>query len=165
MNARIVAAIQGDLRKHMAAEIKGAEKAITTAVRIAGAGLKADWRGQIMAAGLGPRLSRTIRDQYYPKSGESISAAALVYSRASKIVDAFNRGVVIRSSEGFWLAIPTDLAGRGLKGGRITPGEWGRRTGIRLRFVYRRGQSALLVADNARINKRGHAIASRSKTG
>jgi len=161
---RLQAAIVGDLRRHMEAERRGAEIAVTAAVREAGAGLKQDWRGQIVAAGLGPRLGRTIRDRYYP-GGESISAAALVYSRAGRIVAAFEQGVVIRSRRGLWLAIPTELAGKGLKGGRITPGEWERRTGMRLRFVYRRGRSALLVADNVRVNKRGLAVASRSKTG
>ncbi|APF36722.1 hypothetical protein BOQ54_04775 [Chelatococcus daeguensis] len=165
MSPRLHAAIVGDLEKHMAAEIKGAADAATAAVRQAGDGLKRDWRGQITSAGLGQRLANTIRDQYYPKGRASISAAALVYSRASKIVDAFDRGVVIRSKAGFWLAIPTELAGSGLKGRRIRPGEWERRTGMRLRFVYRRGVPSLLVADNARITKRGLAAASRSKTG
>ena len=54
---------------------------------------------------------------------------------------------------------------RGLRGRRITPGEWERRRGLRLRFVYRRRGPSLLVADRARINKRGQAVASRSKTG
>jgi hypothetical protein len=40
---------------------------------------------------------------------------------------------------------------------RITPGGWERRTGIRLRFVYRRGRPSLLVADNARLSKKGLA--------
>jgi hypothetical protein len=149
----------------MEAERRGAEVAVTAAVREAGAGLKQDWRGQIVAAGLGERLGRTIRDRYYPPGGDSILAAALVYSRASKIVDAFDRGVVIRSKTGFWLAIPTEAAGRGLRGGRITPGEWERRRGMRLRFIYRRTGPSLLVADRARINTRGQAVASRSKTG
>lgn len=58
-----------------------------------------------------------------------------------------------------------EAAGRGLRGRRITPGEWERRRGLRLRFVYRRRGPSLLVADRARINKRGQAVASRSKTG
>ena len=36
---------------------------------------------------------------------------------------------------------------------------------MRLRFVYRQRGPSLLVADRARINKRGQAVASRSKTG
>lgn len=52
-----------------------------------------------------------------------------------------------------------------MRGGKITPGEWERRRGLRLRFVYRRRGPGLLVADTARINTRGRAVASRSKTG
>jgi hypothetical protein len=135
----------GDLQKELVAETKAAERAVTAAIRLAGAGVKAGWRAQIAAAGLGERLGRTIRDQYYPKSGTSIEAAALVYSRASHIVGAFDQGAVIRSKDGFWLAIPTAAAGKSLKGGRITPGEWERRNGRRLKFIYRRGRPGLLV--------------------
>lgn len=81
------------------------------------------------------------------------------------IVGAHDSGPLIRSKEGFYLAIPTEAAGRGLRGRRITPGEWERRRGLRLRFVYRRRGPSLLVADRARINNRGQAVASRSKAG
>jgi hypothetical protein len=165
MNARVQASVVGDLERELVAEVKGAERAVTAAIRLAGAGVKAGWRAQIAGAGLGERLGRTIRDQYYPKGGTSISAAALVYSRASHIVGAHADGAVVRSKDGFWLSIPTEAAGKGARGGRITPGEWERRTGIRLRFIYRRGRPSLLVADQARINKGGLAKASRSKTG
>ena len=49
-------------------------------------------------------------------------------------------------------------------GGRITPGEWERRIGLRLRFIYRRRGPSLLVTEG-RLNTRGRAVASRSKTG
>jgi hypothetical protein len=107
MSPRLHAAIVGNLEEHMAAEIKGAAEAATAAVRQAGGGLKRDWRGQITSVGLGQRLANTIRDQYYPKGRASISAAAVIYSRASKIVDAFDRGVVIRPKAGFWTARKT----------------------------------------------------------
>ena len=55
------------------------------------------------------------------------------------------------------LAIPLPVAGKGQRGGRITPGEWESRTGKRLRFIYRPGKSALLVMDEGRINARGLA--------
>jgi hypothetical protein len=45
-------------------------------------------------------------------------------------------------------AVPTEQAGRGRGGRRKTPGEWERRNGLRLRFVYRRGGPSLLVIDN-----------------
>ncbi|MCZ8041765.1 MAG: DUF6441 family protein [Beijerinckiaceae bacterium] len=44
--------------------------------------------------------------------GESAEAAAYVWSRAPKIEDAFNRGVLIRSARGVYLTIPTAAAAR-----------------------------------------------------
>ena len=156
--------IAPDLVAVMAAEIKAGEKAVSAAMREAGTDLKSAWRGQIRQAGLGRRLANSIRSQTYPKSGESLKAAALVWSKAPEIVGAHDTGPLIRSKDGFWLAIPTAAAGKGLKGGRITPGEWERRRGLRLRFVYRRRGPSLLVADG-RLNSRGLGVASRSKTG
>ncbi len=80
------------------------------------------------------------------------------------IVGAHDTGPLIRSKSGFWLTIPTPAAGKSTRGGRITPLEWERRTGLRLRFVYRRTGPSLLVAEG-RLNKKGRAVASRSKTG
>ena len=72
--------ITGDIVVAMRAEILAGEKAVTIAMRSAGAGLKADWRVQITRAGLGQRLANTIRAKTYPASGESLEAAALVWS-------------------------------------------------------------------------------------
>ena len=156
--------ISPDLVAVMAAEISAGEKAVSAAMREAGVGLKAAWRGQITRAGLGHRLANSIRSQTYPKVGDSLSAAALVWSKAPQIINAHDAGLMIRSKSGFWLAIPTAAAGKGSRGRRITPGEWEQRRGMRLRFVYRRGASSLLVADG-RLNSRGLGAASRSKTG
>jgi len=157
--------ITPDLAAMMAAEIKAGERAVTTAMREAAGQLKADWRRQITGAGLGQRLAKSIRAETWPKGTTSIGAASLVWSKAPAIVGAHDTGPLIRSKSGFWLAIPTPAAGRGLRGGKITPGEWERRRGLRLRFVYRRRGPSLLVADRARINTRGQAVASRAKTG
>jgi hypothetical protein len=148
----------------MAAEVKAGEKAVTAAMREAGTELKSAWRGQITGAGLGRRLANSIRSQTYPKAGDSLNAAALVWSKAPVIVGAHDTGPLIRSKNGFWLAIPTPAAGKSLRGGRITPGEWERRTGLRLRFIYRQRGPSLLVAEG-RLNAKGRAVASRSKTG
>jgi hypothetical protein len=51
-----------------------------------------------------------------------------------------------------------------LRGSRITPGNWQRRNGLRLRFVYRRSGPSLLVAEG-RLNTKGRAVRSRSRTG
>uniref|UniRef100_UPI004047BDA4 DUF6441 family protein n=1 Tax=Yoonia sp. TaxID=2212373 RepID=UPI004047BDA4 len=157
--------IDPDLVAMMQAEIRAGEKAVSAAMREAGSGLKSDWRAQITGAGLGRRLANSIRSQTFPKSSNSLNAAALVWSKAPEIIGAHDTGPLIRSKNGFWLAIPLPAAGKSTRGGRITPGEWERRRGRRLRFVYRRRGPSLLVADRARINKRGQAVASRAKTG
>ena len=156
--------VSGDIVTAMRAEILAGEKAVTTAMRVAGSNLKSDWRAQITRARLGQRLANTIRSKTYPAAGESLEAAALVWSNAPQIIGAHDTGPLIRSKDGFWLAIPTPAAGKGTRGKALTPGEWERRRGLRLRFVYRRGGPSLLVADG-RLNSRGLGVASRSKTG
>ena len=156
--------ITPDLVAAMAAEVKAGEKAVTAAIREAGTGLKTSWRMQITGAGLGRRLANSIRNQSFPRSGESLDAAALVWSKAPAIVGAHDTGPLIRSKDGFWLAIPLPAAGKSTRGGRITPGEWERRRGLRLRFVYCRRGPSLLVAEG-RLNTKGQAVVSRSKTG
>ena len=156
--------VTGDIVNAMRAEILAGEKAVTAAMRTASHDLKANWRTQITRARLGQRLANTIRSKTYPAAGESFDAAALVWSNAPKIIRAHDTGPLIRSKDGFWLAIPTPAAGKGTRGKALTPGEWERRRGLRLRFVYRRGGPSLLVADG-RLNNRGLGVASRSKTG
>jgi hypothetical protein len=75
-----------------------------------------------------------------------------------------DRNRTLTKTDNFWLAIPTAAAGKSLRGGRITPGEWERRNGLRLRFVYRRSGPSLLVAEG-RLNTKGRAVRSRSRTG
>jgi hypothetical protein len=154
-----------DLVALLEQEIKAGERAVTAAMKVAGAELKQDWREQITRAGLGHRLPRTIRNRTYPTSGDSINAAAFIWSNAPEILNAHDSGALIRSKSGFWLAIPTEAAGKGRGGARLTPAQWERRRGMRLRFIYRRTGPSLLVAEKARINTRGLAVASRSKTG
>jgi hypothetical protein len=156
--------VNGNIVTAIRAEILAGEKAVTTAMRVAGADLKSDWRAQITRARLGQRLANTIRSKTFPAAGESLEAAALVWSNAPQIIGAHDTGPLIRSKDGFWLAIPTPAAGKGTRGKALTPGEWERRRGLRLRFVYRRNGPSLLVADG-RLNSRGLGVASRSKTG
>jgi hypothetical protein len=156
--------IDPDIVALMREEIATGEHAVSTAIREASTRLKSAWRGQITGAGLGTRLARSIRSAQYPKGKPSLNAAALVWSKAPVILGAHNTGPLIRSENGFWLAIPTPAAGKSARSGRISPGEWERRTGLRLRFIYRRQGPSLLVAEG-RLNTKGRAVASRSKTG
>jgi len=161
---RLKIELKPDIVALMQAEIAAGEKAVSAAMREAGTSLKSAWRGQITGAGLGTRLGNSIRLASFPKSGDSLNAAALVWSKAPVIIGAHDTGPLIRSKDGFWLAIPTPAAGKSAKGGRITPGEWESRTGLRLRFIYRRRGPSLLVAEG-RLNSKGRAVASKSKTG
>ena len=156
--------IDPDIVAMMRDEIAAGERAVSAAIREAGTGLKMAWRGQITGAGLGTRLARTIRSEQFPKATPSLNAAAVVWSKAPVTVGAHDTGPLIRSRNGFWLAIPTAAAGKSQRGGRISPGEWERRSGLRLRFIYRRTGPSLLVAEG-RLNTKGRAVASRSKTG
>ncbi len=155
---RLQAAIQGDLSALLKAELGAAEQAVTAGIRAATDGLKTELRVQITGAGLGTRLANTWRGEVYPKGQPSIGAAGYVFSKAPGIVRLYAEGAVIRSKQGLFLAIPTPAAGRLADGRRkITPGTWERIHGMPLRFVYRRGRPSLLVADGARLTRRGRA--------
>ena len=73
------------------------ERAVTAAMDDVTAGLKGELREQITGAGLGTRLANTWRGKRYPESGQSADAVAFVWSKAPAIIDAFERGVTIRS--------------------------------------------------------------------
>lgn len=154
-----------DLVALMREEVKAGLKAVSATMAQAGASLKSAWRAQITRAGLGQRLANSIRSQTYPKGRNSLDAAALVWSNAPVIVGAHETGPLIRSAKGFWLAIPLPAAGKALGGKRMTPALWEKKTGMRLRFVYRRRGPSLLVADAVRLNTKGQAAVSKSKTG
>ena len=81
---------------------------------------------------------------------------------APVIVGGHDTGPLIHSKNGLWLAIPMPAADKSLRGGRITLGEWQRRTGLRLRFIYRRRGPSLLVAEE-RLNTKGRAFGRLSR--
>ncbi|KQP82861.1 DUF6441 family protein [Methylobacterium sp. Leaf117] len=130
-------------------------KSVTAGMREVTDGLKQDLRDDVVAAGLGKRLSNTWRGLTFPKTGESTEASAYLYSNAAKLIDAFDRGVTITSKNGKFLAIPTPDAGvrqtsrrrtKGSTGNGLTPAAWERETGIKLRFVPTK-TGGVLVAD------------------
>ena len=152
-----------DLVKIMQEEERAGRVAVWGGINAAAQGLKEEWRRQIQSAGLGSRLARTIRSATYPQRRPSSSAAALIWTRAPLLIDVFENGATIRGKDGLFLAIPTEAAGTRIGTQRITPGLWEQRTGMRLRFIYRRNLPSLLVADDARINTRGRAAANRRR--
>ncbi|MDP2206886.1 MAG: DUF6441 family protein [Alphaproteobacteria bacterium] len=148
---RLEAAFKGNLKEYMKAEFATAERAVTLGVSETTDGLKMAMRRQVTNAGLGQRMANTWRGDVYPKGKNSIRAAGVVYTRASRIMEGFERAAVIRSKDGWWLAIPTPNAPkRGVGGKRINPSNFPEHRYGRLRFVYRRNGPSLLVVENAR---------------
>lgn len=155
---RLDAAIKGSLPKYMAQQLEAAQTAVTGGVTEITDHIKGDLRDQVRNAGLGPRLAKSWQGKVYPKGKKSLNAAGFVFSKAPKIISAFNDGVVIKSKDGWWLAVPTEAAPkRGVGGKRISPSNFPEHSLGRLRFVYRPGAVSLLVVDGLRAGtgKRG----------
>ncbi len=157
---KVSASIDGDLTAIAVEILQEAETAVTRGIFAAGRGLRDEWRGQVRPRVLAPASPIPF---VRPTSRDQAPACALPASSGPKhqnILHAFDGGVLIRGKDGLWLAIPLPTAGlTGLGRQRITPRRWELRTGMRLRFVYRRNGPSLLVADDARLNSRGLAAA------
>lgn len=142
---RLKAALEGNLEEYMEEHYRSGAEAVTNGIRQATDGLKTTMRNQIKAAGLGNRLANTWRGDMYPKSKKSISAAGVVYTKAPKIMEGFEFASVIRSPNGFWLAVPTTAIKKRAYGKRMTPALYERSKGVQLRFVYRSRGASFLV--------------------
>lgn len=149
----------GTVFKEVATEIDGFE---TRAMTASGQYALQRWRQAVLAAQLGPRVANATRLKLYPR-GQKKVRAALIYTKAPNIVEAFALGVTIRSKAGFFLAVPLPAAGQAARGKRMTPGLFEKTTGIKLRLVYRRKAPSLLVADNARLSKVGRARTNQTR--
>jgi hypothetical protein len=123
-------------------------RAVQLGTKQAGSGLKMALRQQVRTANLGTRMEKTWQDEVFPKSGNSANAAVIVYSKAPKIIAAFDNGVYIKSKSGTFLAIPTKNAPRrGFDGKQVTPTNWPEHRFGKLRLVKTK-RALLLVADN-----------------
>lgn len=138
---------------------------VTGAIAEGSAALKEDWREQIEAAKLGPRLARTIRSRVYPSGQASVDAAGLVWTKAPRIIDAYARGAtIVARNGGRFLAIPTQDVPRKRQGNALTPDEVESRFGRQLQFIspgdrgfwtpsVRRNGVAFLVLKGLRVRK------------
>lgn len=161
---RLTLAVRGSLRQIMDAEMRAGRAAALAGVTAATQGLKAELRDGIARAGLGRRLGNTWRSRMYPNNDRPINPGGYIWSTAPMIIEVFAKGAKITPTSGKYLAVPLPAAGkRGPGGKRITPEAWERANGQKLRFVQRRGRPSLLVADNARLNKRGTAAGRKGK--
>ncbi len=159
-------AIEGRLEEVIARKSKAVKKEVTGAVGDTAQWLKQRLRDQVTGAGFGSRLARTWRADTYPRRGVySYRAAALVRSKAPKIIKAFSEGELIKSRDGLFLAIPTANAPKkGVGGKRINPSNFPEHRFGRLKFIYRRGAPSLLVVEGVRITKSGR-VGRRLKDG
>lgn len=107
---RLKAALEGRLDEMMAGEIKTAERAVTRGLTRAASGLQRELRGQARRAGLGVGAEKAWSLNRYPRGKNSISTAALVFSKAQRIHDAFSADRTIRTQNARWLVIPLDAA-------------------------------------------------------
>lgn len=147
---QLSAAISGKLTEILEKELKNAELAVTKGVSSATSQFKEAMRKQVKSAGLGSRLAYTWRGDVYPKSKNSLKAAGMVYTKAEKIMQSFEYGLMIRGRDGFWLAIPTPAIPKKISGKKTTPALYEKIKGIRLRYIYRPNQASLLVHEQKR---------------
>ncbi len=122
-----LAAIVGDLRQVLAAEVRAGERAAMSAVRAETDAVKADLRRQVTSSfgGNARGVANAWRSQVFPRTGQSLRPAGLVWTKVPAIIDAFERGVSIRPKGGrSFLAIPTGFNRQGGRRGakpRVTP--------------------------------------------
>lgn len=148
--------ILGDLERDLKKEIKITEKGMQNAVREAGFEVRKGWQNQIKRAGLGNKLPRTIRYKFY--KNKSYNPAILVFTKAPRVIRAFDQGTIIRPKRTKYLAVPTKFApkrgvggGRGPLARRITPSNFPEERLGKLRFVPKRGsRNAMLVVNGLR---------------
>lgn len=165
MSLELKLAIEGSLSDIYRHDLDAGERAAMAALRGAADEGKSLARAQVIAAGLGTRVANAWRSAVYPSRGQSLNGAAFIFTRAPRIVRAFNEGAIIRSSKGRYLAIPTDavpknvsysIGDQRIRRQRATPQGVERALGVKLRFVPARGQRpGLLVLDDARLTSRG----------
>lgn len=109
---------------------------------------------------VGGNLWRAWNSKIYPQAGRlSAEPVGFIYPKGAKdgrtegAIRGIAEGGRIVNRQGGFLAIPLPIVGRrGWNGGRgnwvnMSPAEWERRTGQKLRFVPLRDGKALLVAD------------------
>ena len=144
------ASLTGNLAEILDKELKNAEIAVTRGISTATSQLKDAMRKQVKSARLGSRVAYTWRGDVFPKSKNSLRAVGIIYSKADKIMQSFEYGLVIKGKDGFWLAIPTPAIPKKIGGKKITPALYEKMKGIRLRYVYRPYGTSLLVHEQKR---------------
>ncbi len=164
---KLKAAFKGELSKFLEEEIDLAEKAATRAMKETVKEAVENNRRRIRSFGMPSKMEKTIRGEVYPKRGKkSMEPAGFIYTKASKIWENLQYAQTIKSSKGYFMAIPTENAPKTIYRQRTTPALYEKRYGP-LRYVPRKGGADLLVADDksASIDKKTGRIRSFRKAG
>lgn len=114
-------------------------------------GLETDLE-QITRLAVPGRLWRAWKSESFPKGGgpaREPSGTVFVNGgrRSQGAMTYFTQAGVNRNEDGFYMAIPLPAAGPRGRARDLSPGDWERAHGVKLRFVYRPGKAALLVLD------------------
>jgi len=158
-------ALQGDLEA-WAQDVKVAMlQGVRDAVEETGREGLELFRDDVRQAGLGDRLPNTWRLEMLPKRGLAYNPAAFIRSAAADIIDAFTRGVTIKSKSGGFLAVP--IPGGPMDRIRVFKGETSvqaaeRRLG-QLVFVPVRQGLAMLVTKAVRQTRSGRWVRKKEK--
>jgi hypothetical protein len=128
---KFLAQVTGNIAEYMKLEAEGGARAASRVMGEETRRLQLDLRGQVNAAfgAKGRSLGNAWRARTFPRR-PSLGAAGLVWSKVPAIVDAFEKGAMIRPKGGKkFLAIPTGFnadrgrRGRGNGGMRVTPAQ------------------------------------------
>lgn len=101
----------GNLQKDLNAQRKDVAAGIRAGTEDAAVFGKTRFRDMVTGAGLGNRLAKSWRHNVYPdRRKETFEPAALIFSKAPELMNAFNEGGLITPRRGAFLAIPTEFA-------------------------------------------------------
>lgn len=94
------------------------------------------------------RLPNSWQSKIYGR--DSFNPAGMIYSKAPVIMRAFSEGTLIKSADGFFLAVPTENCPKSYTGKRVTPMNWPKEVYGPLEFIYvGHGKPSMLAATNA----------------
>lgn len=152
--------LQFDKGSILAAERKltaGVQRGATTAVAETTKWLERRLEDVTKAAVPG-RLYKAWRSKG-PRAGRAVDRPfGTIYVEGERSLGAiqfFTRPGRLTAKDGGPVAVPLPAAGARGRDRMLTPAEWERRTGQKLRFVPRRGRPPLLVADAGRVTRSG----------
>lgn len=135
---RVIRFVLGAAKGSVAENTRGLELDLEALTREAVPGrLWRAWKSEVFPKGA--KLARDPVGAVFVNGGDRSQGAIAFFSRPGSI----------RGRDGGFLAIPTAAAGSRGRRRDLTPEEWERRTGQKLRFVYRPNAPSLLVLDDA----------------